>query len=119
MIPQVTARVVLTLTPTDSAAMGSIAAARMPAPNFVLFRKKWIANMDIWHFCKSVFARIILPCAAISIACYVSTRCIHIPGRIILTFALSFVVGVIAIWMSALDMSEKSYIKQLIDKKRK
>lgn len=80
---------------------------------------KWIANMDIWHFCKSVFARIILPCAAIGIACYVSTRYIHIPGRIILTFALSFVVGVIAIWMSALDMSEKSYIKQLIDKKRK
>ena len=47
MIPHVTALVLTTLTPQDSAAVGSIAAALIPIPNFVLLRKRWIAIIAI------------------------------------------------------------------------
>jgi Na+-driven multidrug efflux pump len=77
---------------------------------------KWIANIDMWHFCKSVFARVVIPCIALCITCYMSVKYVTLPYRIIMTFSLSFIVGCSTIWITALDMSEKSYIKQLIAK---
>lgn len=77
---------------------------------------KWIADIDMWHFCKSVFARIAVPCIAVCITCYMSISYVNLPYRIVLTFALSLVVGCSTIWITALDMAEKSYIKQLIAK---
>ena len=77
---------------------------------------KYIADIDIWHFCKRVFSRIITPCIVVTAACYLSTSYLCMSWRIIATFLLSALVGGTSIWITALENEEKSYIKLMIGK---
>ena len=77
---------------------------------------KWIADIDMWHFCKRVFARIILPCIVIVMVCHASTLYLSISWRVFATLLLSVVAGGAAIWLTALEKEEKSYIKLMIGK---
>ena len=77
---------------------------------------KWIADIDMWHFCKRVFARIILPCIVIVMVCHASTLYLSTSWRVFATLLLSVVAGGAAIWLTALEKEEKSYIKLMIGK---
>lgn len=75
---------------------------------------KYIAGIDMVQFCKNVFMRIIIPCLVIIVACCVSITYVELTWRIVVTMGMSFVFGSIAIWATALEMTEKNYIKQVI-----
>lgn len=75
---------------------------------------KYIAGIDMVQFCKNVFMRIIIPCLTIIVACCVSITYVELTWRIVVTMGMSFVFGSIAIWATALEMTEKNYIKQVI-----
>lgn len=79
---------------------------------------KWIAGIDMWHFCKNVLARIIIPCIVISAACYIMVSCISTEHsmRWIGTFFVALAVGVIVIWLTALTKEEKIYILNSVKK---
>ena len=80
---------------------------------------KYIANIEILPFFKNVLLRIIWPCIAIILTCYVSTKYIDVPWRLIATMVLSCVIGTFSIWGFALDNNEKLYIKNTIKQLRR
>lgn len=71
---------------------------------------KWIAGIEIWAFCKHVFGRIAVPCIAMSGVCYWVTQYVDGSYRIFLTAGASVVVGIAAIWMTALTKEEKNVL---------
>jgi O-antigen/teichoic acid export membrane protein len=75
---------------------------------------KWIAGIAIIPFCKHVFGRIILPMAAMIAVCYIMTNYIQFGYRVLLTIGASVLVGIMMIWLTALDKKEKDLIKQSI-----
>lgn len=75
---------------------------------------RWIADIKIVPFCKHVFGRIILPLAAMVAVCCLVTTYSHYSYRVLLTIAISTVVGIIMIWLTALDKKEKDIIKQSV-----
>lgn len=72
---------------------------------------KHIANIDIARFCKNVFLKIIVPCLAISIACYLSVTYLNLSWRMLITFAFAAGIGMLMIWAFALSDKERQYIK--------
>lgn len=77
---------------------------------------KHIANIDVWGFCKRIFARILIPCITMVGTSYVVTNYIESPWRIAYTTAACVLVGAITIWFTALSKEEKTYILQLTQK---
>ena len=75
---------------------------------------KWIAGIAIIPFCKHVFGRIILPLAAMIAVCYIMTNYLQFGYRVLLTVGASVIVGIMMIWLTALDKKEKDLIKQSI-----
>ena len=75
---------------------------------------KWIAGIEMWSFCKHVFGRIILPLIAMIAVCYVMTNYMQYNYRVLLTLGASAVVGIVMIWLTALDKKEKELFKQSI-----
>ena len=75
---------------------------------------KWIAGIAIIPFCKHVFGRIILPMAAMIAVCYIMTNYLQFGYRVLLTIGASVLVGILMIWLTALDKKEKDLIKQSI-----
>ena len=75
---------------------------------------KWIADIAIIPFCKHVFGRIILPLAAMVAVCYILTNYLEYSYRVLLTIGVSAIVGIVMIWLTALDQKEKNLIKQSI-----
>lgn len=77
---------------------------------------KHIANIDIVMFCKNVFMRICVPCLTLVMTCYLCVTMIEITWRIIVTFAMSLILGGVSIWVTALTKDEREYITQSIVK---
>ena len=75
---------------------------------------KWIAGIAIIPFCKHVFGRIILPLAAMIAVCYMITNNLHLSYRVLITAGVSATVGVVMIWLTALDQTEKDLFKHSI-----
>jgi O-antigen/teichoic acid export membrane protein len=75
---------------------------------------KWIAGIAIIPFCKHVFGKIILPMTAMIAVCYIMTNYIQFGYRVLLTIGASVLVGIMMIWLTALDKKEKDLIKQSI-----
>lgn len=75
---------------------------------------KWIAGIEMWPFCKHVFGRIILPLVAMIAVCYIMTNYMQYNYRVLLTLGASAVVGIVMIWLTALDKKEKELFKQSI-----
>ena len=75
---------------------------------------KWIAGIEIWPFCKQVFGRIAVPCAAMVVVCYAMTQYVDVPYRVFLTAGASVAIGVVTIWMTALTEEEKNAAKRLL-----
>ena len=77
---------------------------------------KHIANIDMFAFCKSVFARIIIPCIVISATCYICISYCDYSWRFFLTTACSLIMGLLSILGTALTRTEKLYVKNAIHK---
>lgn len=77
---------------------------------------KWIAGIEILPFCKHVFGRITIPCVTMCTTCYLIAQCIDSPYRILVTLAVSFVLGIATIWLTALDKHEKQLLENSIKK---
>ena len=75
---------------------------------------KWISGIAIIPFCKHVFGRIILPLAAMIAVCYMITNNLHLSYRVLITAGVSATVGVVMIWLTALDQTEKDLFKHSI-----
>lgn len=75
---------------------------------------KWIAGIEIWPFCKHVFGRIAVPCAAMVAVCYAMTQYMDVRYRLFLTAGASVAIGVVTIWMTALTEDEKNAAKRLL-----
>lgn len=75
---------------------------------------KWIAEIEIWAFCKHVFGRIAVPCASMAGVCYAMTQYVDVHYRIFLTTSASVAVGVVTIWLTALTNKEKKVLRRAL-----
>lgn len=80
---------------------------------------KHIADIPILPFCKNVFLRIIVPCIAMVVTCYLSVRFIDLPWRLAITATASLIIGISTIWGFSLRSEERQYIKHTITKLKK
>lgn len=77
---------------------------------------KHMADINILQFCNHVFIRIIVPCIAIALTCYMCVHYLDCPWRILVTIVSSSLAGILSIWGTALTVDEKKYVKQTITK---
>ena len=80
---------------------------------------KHIANIPIMPFLKNVFLQIIGPFFAMAATCYISVTYIKQPHRLIITFVMSLIVGIISILGLALSKDEKLRITSVVNLLRK
>ena len=80
---------------------------------------KYIADIKMMPFFKNVFLRIVGPLFAMIIACYASVTQIEATWRLALTFPVSIIIGLLAIWTTALSKHEKQYIKNSLQQLKK
>lgn len=77
---------------------------------------KHIAGIKMLPFCKHVFGRIVIPLIVMVGISYCITSYITYEYRIFTTIAVTCLVGMISIWLTALNQTEKALIRQMIVK---
>lgn len=75
------------------------------------------ADISIRQFARNVLCRIAFPAIAITGACYISIHSITGSLRPLFTLTLGIVCGIIAIWLTALDKSEKQTLTMIIKRR--
>lgn len=76
-----------------------------------------IAQINIQNFCKHVFYPITIPFVCMVTVCCLSITLNNGIYRLFITFFLSSLVGIIAIWLTSLNKSERQQISHLIFRK--
>lgn len=80
---------------------------------------KYTAGLSIRHFVLHVFARVIPPLIVLVAACWLTVAFIEMPFRFLLTGVVGVIATAAAIWLTALEPTEKTMIIGLIAHKNK
>ena len=75
---------------------------------------KVTAGLHISHFVMNVFVRSLTPICAMTATCYIIVHNITNPYRFVLTLLVSSIIGVIMIWLTALQKKEKDTLRTMI-----
>lgn len=75
------------------------------------------ADIDVWHFVLHVMCRVIAPVAVITAISYLCVHYIDHPYRLVFTLLCAITGGAAAIWLTALDKSEKQTFYTILKRK--
>ena len=75
---------------------------------------KITAGLEIGRFVLNVFVRSLTPICAMVATCYFIVQNITTPYRFILTLLVSSLIGIIMIWVTALQKNEKDILRTMI-----
>lgn len=78
-----------------------------------------MANISISHFCKHVFGRTIIPVLSMISIAFAITWLMTGTYRFLLTITITLLVGMIAIWFTALEKAEKQLVLNYLHNARK
>ena len=75
------------------------------------------ADIDVWHFVVHVLCRVIVPIAVMAAISYLCVHYIDHPYRLVFTLLCAITGGAAAIWLTALDKSEKQILYNILKRR--
>lgn len=75
---------------------------------------KYTAGLNISQFFVNVFVHSIVPLCAMLVTCWFITKLTNGQYRFILTLLINVIVGIVTIWLTALQKQEKNILRNII-----
>ena len=80
---------------------------------------KYTAGLSIGHYVKHVFGRVLVPLAAICIACWVMVFVANFPYRFLVTGCVSVASAAVTVWFFALEDVERKFVILMVKNRLK
>lgn len=80
---------------------------------------KATAGLDVWNYVKDVYVRCALPALSVVAVSWSVGHYLDFPFRFVFTEIVAVVVGIVMVYLVALDSSERAWIVSKLNKKRR